>query len=70
MIVIFRASLFVKRLYNMFLATFIMFKHVKVGKYIEDMRQNVSENMLIVKLHPGMKCLHIFFSFFHPGMKF
>ena len=26
--------------------------------------------MLILKFHPGMKCLHVFFSFFHPGMKF
>ena len=22
--------------------------------------------MLILKFHPGMKCLHVFFSFFHP----
>ena len=26
--------------------------------------------MLILKFHPGMKCLHVFFSFFHPGIKF
>ena len=26
--------------------------------------------MLILKFHPRMKCLHVFFSFFHPGMKF
>ena len=26
--------------------------------------------MLILKFHPGMKCLHVFLSFFHPGMKF
>ena len=26
--------------------------------------------MIILKFRPGMKCLHVFFSFFHPGMKF
>ena len=26
--------------------------------------------MLILKFHPVMKCLHVFFSFFRPGMKF
>ena len=26
--------------------------------------------MLILKFYPGMKCLHVFFSFFHPVMKF
>ena len=26
--------------------------------------------MLILKFHPRMKCLHVFFSFFHPRMKF
>ena len=26
--------------------------------------------MVILKFHPGMKCLHVLFSFFHPGMKF
>ena len=25
--------------------------------------------MLILKIHPGMKCLHVFFSFYHPAMK-
>ena len=33
------------------------------------MRQKLSKNMLIVKFHPGMKCLQTFFSFFCPGMK-
>ena len=54
----------------MFPVTFIMFEHVKVGKHIEHIRQKLSKSMLIVKFHPGMKCLHNFFSFFHPGMKF
>ena len=26
--------------------------------------------MLILKFHPRMNCLHVFFSFFHSGMKF
>ena len=26
--------------------------------------------MLILKFHAGMKCLHVFFSFFYPGIKF
>ena len=38
-----------------------------IFKYI---RQKLIKNMLILKFHPGMKCLHVFFSFFHPGMKF
>ena len=50
----------------MFLVIFIKFKRLKVGKYIEYIkyiRQNLSENMLIVKPRLEMKCLHIFFSF-------
>ena len=31
--------------------------NLKVGKHIEYMRQKLSKNMLIVKFHPGMKCL-------------
>ena len=58
------ASLFIKRSYNTFLVTFIMFKHDKVGKYIECMRQKLSKYKLIVKFHPGMKGLLIFFFFF------
>ena len=45
-----------------------MFKHVKVGKHIEHMRQKLSKNMLIIKLHPGMNCLCVFF--FIPGWNF
>ena len=36
----------------------------------EYIRQKLKKNMLILKFHPGIKCLHIFFSFFHPEMKF
>ena len=66
---IFQASLFLKMSYNIFLVTFIMFKHGKVGKHIEFMRQKLSRKMLIVKFHPRMKCLHVFFYIIHPGMK-
>ena len=60
---IFRVSLFIERPY-IFLLIFVMFKHVKVGKQIEYMRQKLSKNMFIVKFHPEMKCLHVFFVFF------
>ena len=35
----------------------------------EYIRQKLIKNMLILKFHHGMKCLHVFFSFFHPRMK-
>ena len=35
----------------------------------EYMRQKL-KNMLILKFHPGMKCLHVFFSFFILGWNF
>ena len=54
----------------MFPVTFIMLEHVKVGKHIEHIRQKLSKSMLIVKFHPGMKCLDNLFYFFYPGMKF
>ena len=44
---IFRASLFIKRAYNIFFLTFTMFRHVKAGKHIEYMRQKLSKNMLM-----------------------
>ena len=67
MITFFWASIFIKRPYNILLLTFIMFKHVKVAKYIEKCNKN------IVKFHPGTKCWQVLasiFSFFHPGIKF
>ena len=79
-------TFFKKVPYNTLVVPSTMLKHVKVGKYIEYMRQKPSKNMLIVKSHPGMKCLNIFFYVFssqneisslpfsqgwvHPGMKF
>ena len=51
---VFRTPLFIKRRYNIFLLTFIMFKYVKVGKHIECMHQKLSKIMLIVKSRPGM----------------
>ena len=37
---------------------------------LEYIRQKLKKNMLILKFHPGMKSLHLFFSFFHSGKKF
>ena len=45
---------FLKRPYNIFFLT------VKVAKHIEYMRQKLNKNILIVKFHPRMKCLHVF----------
>ena len=36
----------------------------------EYIRQKLIKNMLILKFHPRMKYLQVFFSFFHPGMKY
>ena len=65
MIMIFLALLFMKTPYKIFLLTFTMFKHVEVRKHIEYMCQILSKNMLIVEFYSGMKCQHVFFSFFH-----
>ena len=53
---------FYEKAYNIFLVTFIKFKHAKVGTHIEYMRQKLSKNMLIAKLHLGMSA-HTFFVF-------
>ena len=52
-----------------YIHTLIMFKHVNFGKHLNTCVKNEKKNILILKFHPGMKCLHVFFSFFHPGMK-
>ena len=54
------------RPYNICVLVFIMFKNVKVGKRIECMRYKLSQNMFIVKFHPGMNGLHVFVLFFIP----
>ena len=51
------AYLFIKR---PTLASFIMFKHVQVGKHTEYMRQKLSKNMFIVKIQP---CIYASFFF-------
>ena len=43
----FWASLFIKRPYNVFLATFIMFKNVKVGKRIDYI--SIASKVIIIK---------------------
>ena len=53
-----------------YIHTFIMFKHAEFGKHAWIHTSKLKKNMLILKFHSGMKCLHVFFSFFHPGMKF
>ena len=62
-------TFFIKRPYVWFIHTLIMFKHVNLGKHIWIQRQKLTKNMLVLKFHPGMNCLHVFFSFFHSGMK-
>ena len=47
--------------------TLIMFYNNNFGKHIF---QKLKRKMLILKFHPGMKYLHVIFSFSHPGMKF
>ena len=58
----FGTSLFIKRPYASL--HFILLESI-----FEHIRQKLIKNMLILKFRPGMKCLHVFFSFFHPGMK-
>ena len=66
----FRASLFTKRPYVSLYSYFHYVQTCWIWKtYLNTFVKN-SKNMLILKFHPGMKCLHVFFSFFHPGMKF
>lgn len=60
---IFWASRFIKRPYNIFLLTSIMFRHAKIGKHIECMHQKLNKNMLFVKLHLRMKRLYVFLFF-------
>ena len=58
-----------------------MLKRVTLESIIEYVRQKLIKNMRILKFHPGMKCLHVFFFFFfipgwnlipvfHPRIKF
>ena len=66
----FRASFFIERPMFHYIRTFIMFRHVEYGKHTWIHTSKIRKSMLILKFHPPMKCLHVFFSFFHPGMKF
>ena len=40
------------------------------NKLIHTFKKNEKKKMLILKFHPGMKCLHVFFLFFIPGWNF
>ena len=50
-----------------YIHTHIMLKDVTFEKHIWIHTSEIRKT-LILKFHPG--CLHVFFSFFHPGMKF
>ena len=65
----FGTSLFIKRPTFHYILTLITFKHINFGKHIWIHTSKLIKNMLILKFHPRMRCLHVFFSFFHPGMK-
>ena len=57
----------------MFHYIFIMFKHVNFGKHIwihTSKTKKTNKKMFILKFHPRMKCLHVFFLFFIPGWNF
>ena len=47
-----------------------MFKTLTLESIFEYIRKKIYVRILILKFHPGMKCLNVFFSFLHPGMKF
>ena len=63
-------TFFMKRPYVSFIHVLIMFETLTLESIFEYIRQKLIKNMVILKFHPGMKCSHVFFSFFHPGMKF
>ena len=66
----FRASLFTKRSYVSLYSYFHSVQTCWIWEtYLNTFVKNF-KNMLILKFHPRMKCLHVFFSFFHPRMKF
>ena len=50
--------------------TLIIFKTLTLESIFEYIRKKIYIRILILKFHPGMKCLNVFFSFLRPGMKF
>ena len=54
-------TFFIKGPYVSFIHTLIMFKHVNFEKHIWIHTSKIRK-MLILKFHPGMNCLHVFFS--------
>ena len=66
----FRASLFIRRPYVSLHSYFHYVQMYWICKTYLNTYVNNQKNMLILKFHLGMKCLHVFFSFFHPRMKF
>ena len=70
----FRASSFTKRPYVSLYYIIVYIHYVQTcwiwKTYLNTYVKNWKKNEHILKFHPGMKCLHVFFYFFHPGMKF
>ena len=66
----FRASLFTRRPYVSLYSYFHSVQTCWIWKTYLNNTSKIKKNMLILKFHPGMNCLHVFFSFFHSGMKF
>ena len=65
----FQASLFIRRPYVSLHSYFHYVQIYWICKTYLNTYVNNQKNMLILKFHLGMKCLHVFFSFFHPRMK-
>ena len=53
-----------------YIHTFIMFKHNEFVKHTWIHTSKTKKNMLILKFHSRIKCLHVFFSFFIRGWNF
>ena len=66
----FRVSLFTKRPYVSLYSYFHSVQTCWIWKIYLNTSVKNKKNMLILKFHPGMKCLHVFFPFLHIGMKF
>ena len=62
--------LFIKRPCFIIFILSLCSNNANFGKHIWIHTSKINKNILILKFHSGMKCLHIFFSFSHPGVKF
>ena len=64
-------TFFIKRRFVSFIHMFLSLcsNTLTLESIFEFIRQKLIKNMLILKFYPWMKCLHVIFSFSHPGMK-